>query len=140
MAIEDTLRDMQKQITDLQEQLTGLRKIEKGGVWLSWTPTWTGLTVTGSPIMDGKYNVLGKMCFFNVIINPNGGTTASTAGSTYINNPPIASVRDCNFLISALANAGVNNGVGNMWQNKMYTISWSAYSGWMLFQGCYQIA
>lgn len=55
----------------------------------AWSPAFTGLTVVGAPIITGNAYQLGKRLFVDVVIDPNGGTTASAGyGTTYINNLP----------------------------------------------------
>jgi len=53
----------------------------------NFTPVFTSLTVTGSPIYSGKFWMSGILKFYSIQINPNGGTTASSFGSTLVNNP-----------------------------------------------------
>lgn len=71
MAIEDILRDMQKQITDLQEQVTAIRKIEKS---ILTPPT----IVTGS--QDTVNAVTGTSGVYYDISSVNGWTSNAPKG------------------------------------------------------------
>lgn len=53
-------------------------------VWVSWTPTWTNLTV-GNGTVSAKYAQIGKlvMCRMNIIF----GTTTSVAGDIQFSLP-----------------------------------------------------
>lgn len=56
----------------------------------SWTPTLNSFTVSGSPVLTATYNVVGKLVYVNVVIDPNGGTISTTGGTSYISGLPIA--------------------------------------------------
>lgn len=55
-----------------------------------FTPVLHSFTVTGSPILTGKYAQVGDLVTFLVTINPNGGTVASVGGTSYITGAPSA--------------------------------------------------
>ena len=57
----------------------------------TFTPTFVSLIVTGSPIYSGQYTRIGRIVYFKVTINANGGTTSSTGGTTYLSNLPYSS-------------------------------------------------
>ncbi len=65
------------------------------GIESTWVPSFTGLTVvngTGGATYSGTYTQVGRIVFWNVVITVTGScTTASTAGTTTINNLPVAS-------------------------------------------------
>ena len=103
----------------------------------TWTPTWTGLTVTGSPIYTGTYRKIGSILYWSVVVNPNGGTTASTGGSgTYINNLPFAPSNNGTGIWTNTANGG-SGGTCSVWVNhtNIYVPAWSASGGWWFGNG-----
>ena len=109
--------------------------------YFSWTPTWTSLTTTGSPIYTGKFAVYGRLLKWTVAINPNGGTTASTANTTYINNPPIAIGVEGAGIFTQVATLTVG-GICASWgsgQNRIYTPTWAANSNYFAGAGGYFI-
>lgn len=106
----------------------------------SWTPTWTGLTVTGSPITTGKYWMSDATVFFTIHINPNGGTTASTSG-TYVNNPPVTPTMDGSFTGTKIAAPSTITSPGNIWatgSGRFYTPPWTENNGYFVFSGNYK--
>lgn len=104
----------------------------------SFTPAFTGLTTTGSPVYYGQLQTIGHQVFVYVYIWGNGGTTSSAGGiSTYINNLP--------FTVRSAAPTGgsywvkgdnTNVGPGLIYQNqaRIYLPAWAAWStdifGW----------
>ena len=94
-----------------------------------WVPTYTSLTVVGSVTHSGIfYRISNNLMYFAATITPTGGgTSASTAGTTYINNWPNTIIRDS--VISAGnsdANTGLGNGIALSSNNRIYTPAWSA--------------
>ena len=110
---------------------------EKG----TWTPTWTGLTVTGTPIYTGTYRTVGSLLFWSVTINPNGGTTASAGGNgTYINNLPFSPSQSGTGIWTNIANGG-SGGTCSVWGNhtNIYVPAWAASDGWWLGNGLVEL-
>jgi hypothetical protein len=93
----------------------------------AWTPTWTNLTITGSPIYSGLLSVVGRLAFVEVVINPNGGTTASTLNSTYINNLPVTAALSALALVGMwMSTAAPALGYVSISNNGLFTPTWSA--------------
>jgi hypothetical protein len=61
---------------------TVLSSYEEG----TWTPTFTNLTVVGTPTYTGKYTKVGRLVTFSLRIQSTT-TTTSAAGGTYFNQP-----------------------------------------------------
>ncbi len=109
----------------------------------TWTPAFTGLTVVegaGSVAYSGQYTVIGNVVIWSARIQPSGGaTTASVAGTTFINNMP--------YVIGAIestcsaANSGTldsyGNGVGGSSTDNMFTPTWGAVSNGIIISGMY---
>lgn len=72
MALEDVLKDMQRQISELQDQVTGLRKIERAGIWSQYNPTWTASSSNPSwgntDLSRCLYTTIGKIVIFELFI------------------------------------------------------------------------
>lgn len=54
--------------------------------WETFTPSFTSLTVVGSPTYTGRFRVVGKWCQFQVTL-VSSTSIASTAGTTYFTLP-----------------------------------------------------
>lgn len=104
----------------------------------SFVPAFTNLTTTGSPIYTGKYIRLGKTIRFVVEIDANGGTTASTKGSTYFTGLPTA-------VASGGTLSAVDGGVNDLGNGLMSTIyaftpTWGANGSTIVISGSYTVA
>lgn len=55
---------------------------EPGGAWNSWTPTWTGLTVSNSTVV-ARYKVIGKVVHFRLSVVMGGGDGASMSNPRF---------------------------------------------------------
>lgn len=89
-----------------------------------WTPTFTGLTITGTPTITGRFYRVGRaLCYFRVKIVPSTDTTA-VAGTTYINNFPLTLSADgaCNAVSGLL---GSNAGMCDSATNRIYVPAWT---------------
>lgn len=55
----------------------------------TFSPSITGATVVGAPVVTGNWTKVGRMIYYNIRIACDGGNTfASTGGATYVNNMP----------------------------------------------------
>ena len=108
----------------------------------TWTPTWTNLTVVGVPTYTGKYVRVGSLAFFIAIINAGGAiTTASTAGSTRINNLPFVCLANFPSALIVTDNLTSNHGIGNIPYSGInaYTPTWAATNNTIIISGWYMI-
>jgi hypothetical protein len=55
-------------------------------MWTAWSPSRTGWTDVGTPVVTGRFRVVGRQCFFQVKVTP-GTTCATTAGTSYVALP-----------------------------------------------------
>jgi hypothetical protein len=53
----------------------------------TWTPTFTGLTVVGTPTYTGTYTRIGRVVFFTLRIQATTSTASSGGGGAYFNLP-----------------------------------------------------
>jgi hypothetical protein len=65
-----------------------------GGVWATWTPTWTNITV-GNGTVTARYTQIGKSVFFFLEL-VFGSTTAITAGYPSVSIPISPKISDSN--------------------------------------------
>ena len=94
----------------------------------TWTPSWTSLTVVGTPTYSGTYVKVGKNIFCQLTI-ASTTTTASTANSTSFTGFPFSmSTGVGNYSTITAVNNGsvVSYGVGLVNSNIGYTPTWSA--------------
>ena len=100
-----------------------LESLSTGDLGTTFTPTFTGLTETGTATITGIYYRLSqKVCLFRITITPATDTSA-VAGTTYCNNFPLIFTSDgVSFSISGFtaAAAGVTSG-----DNRIYTGTWT---------------
>jgi hypothetical protein len=71
---------------------TGLKY---GGTWVSYTPTFTGITV-GNGTLDGIYSRLGNTVFARVALN--FGSTTAVTGAVTVSNPVTAGSPNYDFI------------------------------------------
>ena len=76
----------------------------------TWTPTFTNLTIVGTPTYTGKYTRIGRMVSFTLRIKSTT-STSSSAGATYFNQP-IVQFSNRGTLTAANGNASASYGVG----------------------------
>jgi len=68
----------------LMADSTAATGLKYGGNWVSYTPTFTGLTV-GNGTLSARYNRVGDIIF--VIVRLNFGSTTSVTGGVAVSNP-----------------------------------------------------
>lgn len=104
----------------------------------TWVPAFTNLTVVGTPTYTGRYTRIGKIVHFVVTITATT-STASTAGSTYLNNLPIAAAYAS--VCVACENTVVDRGNGYIdASNKVYLPTWAASAYVITVSGWYEVA
>jgi len=110
--------------------------------WFSWSVSWTGLTVTGSPTYYARFTLDQKKVFFSSLIAPVAGSTvASVLGTSYINNLPITCYSGWGATIQAADNTRVSLGMGYVDPAtvKAYTPAWGANGNYITINGWYHI-
>lgn len=104
------------------------QNISDGDSGQEWSPTFQNLTVSGTPIITGRYYQISKyLCYFTTTIDPNGGNTSSTAGTTYIENFPIAFGGD-GIVFAVSGNLGDGPGHVVAASNRIYVPAWTGVS------------
>jgi hypothetical protein len=102
-----------------------------------WDPTFTGLTVVGDVTYSGKWYQLGRyQAYFSVTITSEGGTSASTAGTTYIDNFP-GNINADSVVLAAnsTTNIGIGTGNADSADGRIYTPSWVATTDTITISG-----
>lgn len=51
--------------------------------WENFTPTRSGWTDVGDPVVSGRYRIIGRKCEFQIRVVPST-TVATTAGTSYV--------------------------------------------------------
>jgi len=104
----------------------------------SWTPTFTSLTITGTPTITGRYyRISQSLCYFNVSIVPATDTSA-TAGTTYVDNFPLTATAN-GICFSLWGNLGTNAGMVVSSNNRIYVPSWTTVTVPLTVIGMVQI-
>jgi hypothetical protein len=67
----------------------------------TWTPSFTDLTVVGTPTYTGLYTKIGRVVYFSVRIQSTT-TTASTVGVTVMSSFPFVIATGENTVLSAV--------------------------------------
>lgn len=95
-----------------------------GDTGTDWTPTFTNLTISGTPTITGQYYRIGRtLVYFQVRIVP-ATNTSSTAGTTYINNFPLTLSAD-GACIAVSGLLGSTPGMCDMATNRIYVPAWT---------------
>jgi hypothetical protein len=97
----------------------------RGDTGTTWIPSFTNLTITGTPTITGKtYRLSQSLVYFSVTITPATDTSA-VAGSTYINNFPFTlKANGACLAVSGLL--GSNAGMCDQLTNRVYVPVWTA--------------
>ena len=107
--------------------------------WVSFTPTFTSLTVVGATTYTGRMRVVGKQCFFQVTLLA-ATSIASTAGTTYmalpITSKGIAGQATMANLTTAVA---VGSAVIDATNSRCYLPSQSASGNTFSLAGWYEV-
>lgn len=107
----------------------------------TFTPAFTSLTVVlgaGSVAYTGKYTKIGNTVFWTILVQPSGGaTTASLAGTTFINNLPytIATPPGTCSAVNQGSLASYGDGAGGAASTNMFTPTWAATSSGVSLSG-----
>jgi len=101
---------------------TGIFNGDAGTVW---TPTFVDLTTVGTPTFDAKYYRLSQsIVYFRITITPSTSTTA-VAGTTYIDNFPLAFRAD-GICFAVSGGAGSPSGHVVASNNRILVPAWTA--------------
>lgn len=99
-------------------------QIFKGDTGTTWTPTFTNLSVTGTPTITGRYyKISDSIVYFSVNLIPATDMT-SVPGDTYINNFPLTMKAD-GICFAVSGQLGTNSGMCEKTSNRIYTPQWS---------------
>jgi hypothetical protein len=112
-----------------REWLLFFQNLSDGDPGEDWNPAYTGLTVVGSLAHTGRFYRISRnlQYFFATITSVGGGTSASVAGTTYINNWPSMILKDSSvFASNSTTNLGIGVGIAKAANNRIYTPAWSA--------------
>lgn len=106
--------------------------------WRTLTPTFTGLTITGTPTYTFLYQKSRRLVSFSIKIDPNGGTIASTLNTTYINNLPYtASDHSMALVMNGTTRAPINSAHININEKRIYIPTIGATANIILIAGSY---
>ena len=134
--------DLERRIQAIERFMREIRGDRGATEPATWTPTWTGLTVVGSPTYVGTYTRIGRLVFWQVVITAGGAnTTASTLTTTFINNLPFISRLTFPNVRVINNNTGVDLGNGYIViaTNDAYTPTWAATNADIIISGWYEI-
>lgn len=101
-----------------------LEALADGDSGTAWTPTFVGLTETGTATLAGKYwRITKNLAFFRITITPATDTSA-VAGTTYCNNFPL-NITTAGIVgtVSGFT-AGVSGATSS--DKRIYTSAWTA--------------
>lgn len=104
------------------------QNLSNGDAGQDWDPVIQNIGVVGTPIVTGRlYQISKYLCYFTVVIDPNGGNTTSSVGTTYVENFPLPFAGDgVVFAVSGNLGDGPGMVVGN--SGRIYPPSWSSVS------------
>jgi len=95
-----------------------------GDLGSTWTPTFVGLTETGTATKTGKYyRISQRLAYFRIVITPATDTSAVN-GTTYCDNFPLQMISDGANVTCSGFTASVS---GTTYSDKrIYTATWTA--------------
>jgi len=93
----------------------------------SWNVGLNSYTVTGTPVLTGRYVRVGKQVTCWADLNPNGGTIASTANTSALSGVPFTPTARTTCTVSDDATANTGVGIVSL-AGLAYTPSWTASS------------
>lgn len=97
--------------------------VSRGDSGAIWTPTFTGLTETGTATKTGKYwRLSNALTYFRIVITPATDTSA-VAGTTYCDNFPLSIAQagvSASLSGSSAAVAGITSS-----PKRIYTGTWT---------------
>lgn len=99
-------------------------QLANGDLGTAWTPTFVGLTETGTATKTGKYYRISKtLVYYRIVITPATDTSAVN-GTTYCDNFPLTMISDganitCSGFTAALGGTTYSN-------KRIYTATWTA--------------
>jgi hypothetical protein len=103
--------------------LSFFNDIYEGDAGTEWTPTFVGLTISGTPQFQGRYYRINQnIVFFTARITP-ATNTSSVAETTYIDNFPLSFLDD-GICFAVRGGAGTNSGHIISANNRIYTPAW----------------
>ena len=111
-----------RELGRLLDSLARGARLERG----VWTPAWTGLTVVGALTTSGRYTRLEHLVAVHVEVQ--GATsTASTVGTTYVNNLPFTALASAGALATDFSTGvGLVNGQIVIATTRLYPPTWAA--------------
>ena len=98
-------------------------QLANGDSGTTWTPTFVGLTETGTATKTGKYYRISKtLVYYRIVITPATDTSAVN-GTTYCNNFPLNMISDganvtCSGFTAAVAGSTYSD-------RRIYTATWT---------------
>jgi hypothetical protein len=96
----------------------------EGDAGEEWQPSFTGLTISGTPAITGRFYRLSQyLVFFRIDIDPDTSTSA-TAGTTYVDNFPL-DINSNGFCTVVSDTAGGGIGIVNTALNRIYVPAWT---------------
>lgn len=118
--------------------LTFFDAIANGDIGTVWTPTFTGLTETGTATKTGVYyRLTNKLAYFRIVITPATNTTA-VLGTTYCNNFPLnISAAGLVGTISSYT-ASVSGATSS--DKRIYTAAWAAIASPITIVGILEVS
>jgi hypothetical protein len=106
----------------------------------TFNPSFTNLTVTGSPVATGRFTQIGKLAYYRVLITANGGTTASAGGTTYCDMPLTVAYDNACAVVDDTTLAVIASPTG--WvraaNSKLYTPTWTASGANFIISGWFE--
>jgi hypothetical protein len=104
-----------------------------------YTPTVSGLTVTGTPTYTGFYEKRGTFVYFSIVISTTG-TTASTAGTTLFSLPFAIASGSGSYGTCVVASPSTALGMGTGFVGAVGIAppTWSATANAIVITGSYQ--
>jgi hypothetical protein len=104
----------------------------------TWTPSFTGLTTSGTVVYSGTYTKIGRLVFVTCQVNAALGNAQSAQNSTRVSNLPFSCSQNTggfNWSTNYIDNVGIGNFYGG---GEAYTPTFNISNKNIFGAGCYQ--
>ena len=112
--------------------------LANGDTGTTWTPTFIGLTETGTATKTGVYyRLTNKLAYFRIVITPATDTTA-VLGTTYCNNFPLNITAQ--GMVNTISSFTAATSGATSADKRIYTAAWAAITTPITITGMLEVS
>lgn len=111
--------------------------LANGDTGTAWTPTFVGLTETGTATKTGRYSRISKtLAYYRIVITPTTNTSAVN-GTTYCDNFPLL-ITNAGVCVTLSGFTAAVSGVTSA-DKRIYTATWTAITSPITLVGLLEV-